>query len=116
MMFAESFAIKGLRDWLGVPEGMNDGRVLGGYIEVLLQSIQCKYEIVAFNKEEVVYEIDRKLFGRGRNRMTTAYTAFWYGMAKTLISPEWSVFEETEGVGEEIYRIKITKLIDKFCR
>lgn len=116
MMLAESFAIKGLRDWLGVPEGMNDGRVLGGYIEVLLQSIQCKYEIVAFNKEEVVYEIDRKLFGRGLNRMTTAYTAFWYGMAKTLISPEWSVFEETEGVGEEIYRIKITKLIDKFCR
>lgn len=116
MMFAEQFAIKGLHDWLGVPGGMNDGRVLGGYIEVLLQSILCSYDVIAFNEEEVIYDIDRKAFGRGLNMMTTAYTAFWYGMSKTLISPEWSVWEETDGVDENIYRIKIAKKIDKFCR
>ena len=116
MMFVEEFAINGLHDWLGVPRGINDGRVLGGYIEVLLQCTKCEYEVVAFNKDEVVYHINRKLFERKLNMLTTAYTAFWYGMAKTLISPQWFVWEEQEGVDPSIYCIKIAKKIDKFCR
>jgi hypothetical protein len=115
-MFADQFAISGLYDWLGVPRGMNDGRVLGGYIEVILQSIQCKYDVVTFNENEVVYDINRKAFNRSLNMLTTAYTAFWYGMVKTLVSPEWSVWEETDGVDEGTYRIKIAMKIDKFCR
>lgn len=116
MMFLDSFAIKGLRDWLGVPEGVNDGRVLGGYIEVLLQTIRCPYTIVAFNKDEVTYDIDRKYFNRKMPiPMTSAYNAMWYGMVKTLVSPEWFVWEETEGVDKSIYRVKIAMKIDKFC-
>ena len=47
--------------------------------------------------------------------MTSAYNAMWYGMVKTLVSPEWFVWEETEGVDESIYRVKIAMKIDKFC-
>lgn len=117
-MFLDWFAIKGVRDWLGVPANVNDGRVLGGYIEVLLQIIRCPYEIVAFNENEVIYDIDRKYFNRKqRGGLTTAYTALWYGMVKTLVSPEWSLWEETEGIDtEKTYRIKVAMKIDKFCR
>ena len=114
--FGEQFAIHGLHDWLGVPRGVNDGRVLGGYIDVILQTVLCPYEVIAFNENEVVYEINRKAFGRGLNMMTTAYNAYFYGMVKTLVGPEWSFWEETENVPEEIYRVKIAKKIDKFCR
>lgn len=115
-MFSEHFAINGLHDWLGVPRGTSDGRVLGAYIEVLLQAVLCPYEVVSFNKDEVVYDIDRKSFGRGLNMMTTAYNALWYGMVKTLVSPEWSVWEDTDGVSKDMYRIKIATKTDKFCR
>ena len=113
--FGEQFAIYGLHDWLGVPRGVNDGRVLGGYIEMILQSVLVPYEVVAFNEEEVIYDINRKAFGRGLPMMTTAYNAYFYGMVKTLVSPEWFFWEETEDVPEDIYRAKIAKKIDKFC-
>lgn len=117
MMFLDHYAVKGLRDWLGVPANVNDGRVLGGYIEVFLQVIRCPYTLVAFNKDEVILDIDRKYFDRKQaGGLTKAYNALWYGMVKTLVSPEWSVWEETEGVDSSIYRVKIAMKIDKFCR
>ena len=115
-MFSERFAIDGLRSWLGVPNDINDGRVLGGYIEMILQSVLTPYEIVAFNSEEVIYDINRKAFNRGLQELTTAYTAMWYGMVKTLVSPEWHVWEEKEGVPEETFRIKIARKVDYKCR
>ncbi len=115
-MFAEDFAIHGLHDWLGVPRGMNDGRVLGGYMEVMMQSFLCPYEIQAFNEKEVVYDINRKAFTRGVDFMDDAYKALWFGMVKTLVSTEWAVWEEKEGVSEDVIRIKTAKKIDKFSR
>jgi hypothetical protein len=57
MMFADFFAKKGLRDWLGAPPEINDGRLLGAYIELHLQMWLGEYSIVAFNKDEVIYDI-----------------------------------------------------------
>lgn len=113
--FGEAFAIKGLRDWLGVPNEINDGRVLGGYIEVILQSILCPYKVIAFNHEEVIYEINRAGLERRVALLTPAYTQMWYGMCKTLVGSRWSLWEETEGVDKEIVKIKIGKKVDKFC-
>ena len=116
MMFGEAFAVEGLRSWLGVPREVNDGRVLGGYIEVILQSILTPYTVVAFNKDEVIYDIDRAAFNRKLDGLTTAYNAMWYGMVKTLVSPEWFVWEEAENVPAETYRVHIGRKIDKYCR
>ncbi|MBS7525301.1 hypothetical protein KHM83_01275 [Fusibacter paucivorans] len=114
-MFGEYFAIKGLRDWMGVPNDVDDGRVLGGYIEVVLQTILCQYEVVAFNKNEVIYDINQAGLERRVPMLTPAYIAMWYGMCKTLVGSLWSVWRETENVPEGTIRLKIAKKIDKFC-
>jgi hypothetical protein len=118
MMFLDSYAKKGLRDWLGVPDSVHDGRILGAYIEVLLQTIKCEYDIVSFDAESAVYDIDEKTFMRkmSSDLFKTAYLAMWYGMSKTLLGPEWSVWEESSEAPEGKFRIKIEKKIDKFCR
>lgn len=114
--FAESYAKEGLRQWLGVPKeiGDNDGRVMGGHIEVVLQGLLIPYEVEAFNANEVIYNIDRsKLCIGGAAKMLDAHVAYWYGMTKTLVSAEWSLWEENSPEGK--VRIKIAKKIDKFC-
>lgn len=115
MAFAEFAAIKGIRDWLGVPAPVNDGRVLGGLIEVVLQSILCEYTVVAFNEDAVVLDVNLHSFERGYPLMTFAYLAMWNGMAKTLISAQWFLWRETQDVDPGILRIRIAKKIDKYC-
>jgi hypothetical protein len=115
MMFLDAYAVKGVRDWLGVPNDINDGRVLGAYIEIYLQARKNQYDIIAFNKDEVIYDIEVTRFEYGNQFMKDAYIPMWYGMSKTLISSAWSVWEVTEDVPEGKFRIKISKLIDKFC-
>jgi hypothetical protein len=115
MAFSEFAAIKGVRDWLGVPGDLNDGRVLGGLIEVVLQATLIGYTIQAFDEKEVVLDIDLNGLERGRPLLMTAYLSMWYGMTKTLIGAQWSLWRETEGVPESTLRIKIAKKIDKWC-
>lgn len=115
MAFSEFAAIKGIRDWLGVPGELNDGRMLGGLIEVVLQATLIPYKIQAFDENEVVYDINQQAFERESPLLTTAYLSMWYGMAKTLIGAEWSLWREIEGVPANNLRIKIAKKIDKYC-
>jgi hypothetical protein len=115
MAFSEFAAIKGIRDWLGVPGDVKDGRVLGGLIEVVLQSILCEYTVQTFNEDEVVLDINLTKFERGYPLLTTAYLSMWLGMSKTLVGSQWSVWRETEGIPQETLRLKIGKKIDKYC-
>ena len=120
MAFSEFTSIKGMRDWLGVPADVNDGRVLGGLIEVELQAMTVSYTVAAFDEKKVVIDIDKAGLERGglgsdMSLLTTAYVSLWYGMAKTLIGTQWSVWQETEGISEDTVRIMIAKKIDKFC-
>jgi hypothetical protein len=115
MAFSEFAAIKGVREWLGVPGEINDGRALGGLIEVVLQSILADYTVEAFNKEEVVLDINLHSFERGLPLMTLAYLALWNGMVKTMVSSQWFVWRETEGIDQKTLRLKIGKRIDKYC-
>ena len=117
MMCADFFAAKGLREWLGVPADVNDGRVLGAFIELLLQVWIADYDIVAFNKKEVIYDI-RRLGGTEHKSPWTvgAFVAMWYGMGRTLVGQQWFLERETEGVADDIIRIKIAKKIDKHSR
>jgi hypothetical protein len=117
MMFAEFFAIKGLRDWLGVPSDVNDGRVLGAYIETLLQVWAGDYDILAFNRDEVIYDIKR-MGGREHQSplVVHGFISMWYGMGRTLVGPQWVLSRELEGVDSGVVRVKIAKKIDKFSR
>jgi len=113
-MFGERYAIRACRDWLGVPNTVGeDGRLLGGLIEVLLQSLVCEYKVEAFNRDEVVLDIDRGGLAIGATQpLCEAHLWMWNGMVKTLVNAMWSVWEADSAPGR--LRIRIAKKIDKF--
>ena len=113
-MFGERYAVKACRDWLGVPEYIGeDGRILGGLMEVLLQSLVCDYQVEAFNKDEVILSIDRGgLEITATKDVPETHLWMWQGMVKTLVNAQWSVWEEDSP--ERKMRIKIAKKVDKF--
>ena len=80
---------------------------------MFLQSLHAQYEVEAFNGEECVYVIDRGVLANNMPKMVNAYLWFWYGMTKSLVNPQWSLWEEDSPEGK--LRIKIAKKIDKFC-
>ena len=112
--FIDNFAKDGLRQWMGVPHSIGeDGRLAGGYIEMFLQCMRIPYEIEAFNEEEVIYEVDRAALANHMAKQVDVYLWFWYGMTKSLVNAEWSLWEEDSP--ENKVRIIIAKKIDKFC-
>ena len=113
--FAEEYAKDAFRNVVGAPRNVDDGRLMGAHIEMFLQAMKIPYEIEAFNKDEVIYQIDRTALSCYRGRMCLIYVSYWYGMTKTLVNAMWSLWEEPEGVAENMLRIKIAKKIDKFC-
>lgn len=112
--FGEQFAREGLRSYLGFPREIGeDGRLLGAYIEFYLFSRNVTFDIEAFNKEEVIYVIDRDELDAGQPQYNDALISYWYGMSKTLISAQWALWEEDSP--KDKLRIKIAKKIDQFC-
>jgi hypothetical protein len=113
--FGDFYTKEGLRSWLGAPANVDDGRLMGAYLEVVLQCLTVPYEIEAFNKEEVIYVIDRAKLQRRMPRIINAYLAYWGGQTRTLVSALWFLWEEPGDAGEDKLRIRIAKKIDKFC-
>lgn len=114
--FGAFFAKEGFRQALGIPTDVNDGRLMGAYIELVLQCQAVPYEVEAFNKEEVIYSINRMSLGSRHARIVDAHVSTWYGMTKTLVNAQWSLWEEAlEDTPDEMIRIKIAKKIDKYC-
>ena len=113
--FIDNFAKDGLRQWLGVPHSISedDGRLMGGYLEMFLQCMLITYEIEAFNGTECIYVIDRAALANNMPKQVDAYVWFWYGMTKSLVNAQWSLWEEESPEGK--LRIKIAKKVDKFC-
>ncbi len=86
---------------------------MGGLVEMLLQSLVCKYEVEAFNKEEVILVIDRAgLEITATKDVPEVHLWMWQGMIKTLVNVQWSLWEEDSPAGK--MRVKIAKKIDKF--
>jgi len=114
-LFGERYAIRGLREWMGVPDVVGeDGRLLAGLIEMQLQALVCGYTVEAFNEKECVLVIDRSgLEITGTRDLPEAHLSMWYGMSKTLINAQWSCWEEDSPAGR--LRIRIAKKIDKFA-
>lgn len=113
--FGDFYAKEGLKQWLGAPADVNDGRLMGAYLETILQCILVPYEIEAFNKEEVIYLLDREKLQRRMPKLIPAYLALWGGEVRSLVSAEWFLWEEPGDAGADKVRIKIAKKIDKYC-
>ena len=78
--FAEEYAKDAFRNVVGAPRNVDDGRLMGAHIEMFLQAMKIPYEIEAFNKDEVIYQIDRTALSCYRGRMCLIYVSYWYGM------------------------------------
>jgi hypothetical protein len=78
-----------------------------------MQAKAVKYEVESFNSDEIAYVIDRDAISSGYPKYVDALIAYWYGMSKTLINAQWSLWEEDSLEGQ--VRVKIAKKIDKFC-
>lgn len=118
--FIEVGAIKGVRDWLGVPGEVNDGRVLGSLFEVILDVGLVPYTVKEFNADRVRLDIDRSTFiDRGGvmpvPELIPAYESLLKGMAKTLISAEWSAWFTNKETDENMLHLIIERKIDKYC-
>ena len=94
--FGELAAVKGVRDWLGVPGDVNDSRILGAYVSMIFQARVLSWKFTEFGPDRTVIEVDEaKLTLETYPEITLAYGALFNGMAKTLISAEWVArFEE----------------------
>ena len=95
--FGDPAAIKGVRDWLGVPGEIKDSRVMGGYISMLLQAKVLPWKFTEFEPDRTVIETDRAALGVFGQfpEVIPAYQALFDGMVKTLVGAEWVVgFDE----------------------
>lgn len=117
LMFGEWHMRKAAREWLGVPESVDDGRVMGGYISMILQARALPWKFTEFTPDRTVIECDRislEMFSQ-YPEFTPAYVAYFNGMAKTLVNAEW-VVKLDETAPENIARFVIERGVYGFRR
>lgn len=93
MQFAEWNTRKAAREWLGVPPDVDDGRVLGGYISMILQARNVPWSFIEFSEERTIVECDRAslIMFNMYPEFIDSYRAYFDGMAKTLVNTQWVV-------------------------
>jgi hypothetical protein len=110
IQFAEWNTRKAARDWMGVPESVEDGRVMGGYISMILQGQSCPWKFTEFSEDRVVIDCDKlnfTLFGQFPE-FGPYYAAYFNGMVKTLVNTEW-VVKIDEDAPDETLRFIVEK-------
>lgn len=91
MLFADTSARQGVLDWLGVPPDVRDGRILAAYISMIMQAWNRDWGFVEFGKDRSIIEVDKpglEYLG-ACPEFDVANEAFFNGMAKTLVGPQW---------------------------
>lgn len=116
-LFGDTNLRKEAREWMGVPESVDDGRVLGGYISMIYQARCLDWRFLEFSEERTVIECDRfglEMMGQ-HPEFTRAYKAYFNGMAKTLVNCQWVVNEDEDAPKEKV-RFVIEKGLYGFRR
>lgn len=91
--FAEYNTRKAAREWMGVPADVKDGRVLAGYISLIMQAKSVPWSFVEFTEDRCVVEVDSFLnnFYGQYPEFAEAYRAYFDAIAKTLVDTQWVV-------------------------
>jgi len=108
--FGEYNTRKEVREWMGVPNDVNDGRVLAGYISLIQQAKNIPWRFVEFTEERCIVEVDafgQNMFGQ-YPEFTNAYLAYFDAAAKTLVDCQWIV-----KLGENAPEGKIHYVVEK---
>jgi hypothetical protein len=117
LQFGEWNTRKAAREWMGVPPDVDDGRVQGGYISMILQSRSIPWKFTEFTPERTVVECDKLMLNMMGQypEFTPAYVAYFNGMVKTLVNCEWIV-KLDEKAPEDKVRFVIEKGLYGFRR
>ncbi len=111
LQFGEWNTRKAAREWLGVPESVDDGRVMGGYISMIFQARSLPWKFTEFSPERTVIECSKsmlEMYGQ-HPEFTPAYAAYFNGMVKTLVSAEWVVRLDETAFADDIARFVIER-------
>lgn len=102
--FGEWNTRKAAREWMGVPADVDDGRVMGGYISMVLQARSLDWKFLEFESERTVVECERaKLAMLGMYpEFISAYGALFNGAVKTLVGAPWSVIVEDDEDNDKV--------------
>lgn len=108
--FGEWNTRKEIREWMGVPADVDDGRVMGGYISMIIQARALEWSFLEFTPERVVIECERAKFCMMGMypEYVTGYEAYFNGAVKTLVSTAWIVKAE-----EDVEKDKLRFIVEK---
>ena len=112
---------KAYREWMGVPEDIDDATVMGGYISLVMQSLSIPWHFVKFDGKETIVECDQnKLYLLGMYpEYLTAFEALFNGNVKSLVRANYSVDAESDledKDGNDVVRFTIHKRPEGFRR
>lgn len=115
--FGEANIRKTVREWMGVSADVDDGRVMGGYISMILQARDIDWKFLQFEPERTVVECDKfKFIMMGMyQEFTIAYEAYFNGVVKTLVAAPWCVTMEDDDANGKL-RFTIEKKAYGFRR
>jgi hypothetical protein len=85
---------KATREWMGVPADVDDTRVMGGYISMVLQARSVPWEFIEFEPERTVVQCDTGMLDMlgSYPEFERAYAAFFNGVVKTLVNTKYTVY------------------------
>lgn len=102
--FADWNTRKATREWLGVPEGVDDTRVMGAWISMCFQSRDVECNFLEFEPEKTVIEGDMfkwNIMGMYPEN-NLLYKYIFDGNVKTLVGAQWSVDMEEDHENKKI--------------
>ena len=106
--FGDREARKALRHWLGVPDSVDDGRVMAAYISMVFQARGLDWKFEEFAPERCVMTVSK--LSHDANGQYPEYAvgckALFNGMVKAVVSTEWYVDYEDAG---DAYRVTVAK-------
>lgn len=91
--FAEWNTRKATREWMGVPADVDDSRVMGGYISMVMQARSIGWKFLEFTAEKTTIECDLTMLAMMGiyPEFATMYEAYFNGAVKTLVAAPWVV-------------------------
>lgn len=101
--FVDFVSRQAARDWMGVPADVDDARVMGGWISMILQARGVKCWFASFESENTVVECEFMRFGLMSMypELVQGYEALFNGNVKTLVAAKYAVTAEEFELDDE---------------
>ena len=102
--FVDATTKKATRDWMGVPNDVDDSRVMGAWISLLFQARDVESNFIEFTPQKTVIEGDMTkwdMLGM-YPEFNALYKYLFNGNVKTLVGAKWTVDMEEDKENQKI--------------